>query len=285
MRAMLADFVCDRSAAFDGICRAISSHDPTGLAGPLVERLIGPVVVLFALYLVGRVLRRVVDGAMRRSGADRQVRALVHNMVSVVTYVIAVLSAIVVAGVNVAVLLTVAGLGTVAVGLALQDVLRNILAGIWLLLEHPFRLGDNIAVVDQAGVVQTITLRTTTLRTGDGRLAVLPNLTAFSNPVINASAFQLRQFTVAVREPDTLDLEATIREARKVLEGVAQVARAPSPAVSPLLDGEHLLLQCKYWVDQKEHDPDAVAADVARRLWLIGRSAPPAAAAPAPAAG
>jgi len=87
------------------------------------------------------VLRRLADRGLQRTTTDRQVRTLVHNVLTVVTYVIAVLSAVVVGGVNVAVLLTVAGLGTVAIGLALQDILRNILAGIWLLLEHPFLLG------------------------------------------------------------------------------------------------------------------------------------------------
>src|ERR1700680_1237635 len=183
---MLADFTCDPTLVFDGICRAIDPHDPTRLAGPIAERLIGPIVAFFALYMVGRLLRRLIDGALHRTAADRQVQTLVHNVMTAVTYLIAVLSALVIGGVHIAVLLTVAGLGSIAIGLALQDILRNVLAGIWLLLERPFRLGDNVAVLDQAGVVQNITMRTPTLRTADGRLAVLPNLIAFSNPVVNA---------------------------------------------------------------------------------------------------
>lgn len=269
---MLADLRCDQALWFDPICRSVQTHDPTGIAGPIVERLIGPILVFIALYLVGRLARRIVDAALRETSADRQVRTLVHNVMTAVTYLVAAMSAIVVAGVNIAVLLTVAGLGTVAIGLALQDILRNILAGIWLLLERPFRLGDNIAVLDQAGVVQNITLRTTTLRTSDGRLSVLPNLTAFSNPVVNSSSFQLRQYTVTVREPDDVNLEAALREARTVLEAVPEVADKPAPQVVPQLDGEWVLLRCTYWVDQNEHSPDAVSIDVARRLWPVARA-------------
>src|ERR1700730_13161282 len=170
---MLADFTCDPGLVFHSICRAIAPHDPTRLAGPIAERLIGPIVVFFALYLAGRVLRRLVDGALHRTAADRPVQTLVHNVMTAVTYLIAVMSALVIGGVNIAVLLTVAGLGTVAIGLALQDILRSLLARICLLLDLPFPLGDTIAVLDQAGVVQNITLRTTTLRTGHGQLAVL----------------------------------------------------------------------------------------------------------------
>ncbi|HYL70655.1 MAG TPA: mechanosensitive ion channel family protein, partial [Candidatus Dormibacteraeota bacterium] len=244
---MLADLRCEPTLWFDPICRGIAAHDPTGIAGPIVERLIGPLAIFIVLYLLGRLARRIVDATLRETSTDRQVRTLVHNVMTAVTYLVAVMSAIVVAGVNIAVLLTVAGLGTVAIGLALQDILRNVLAGIWLLLERPFRLGDNIAVLDQAGVVQNITLRTTTLRTGDGRLSVLPNLTAFSNPVVNSSSFQLRQYSVTVREPADVNLEAALTDARKALASVRHVAAKPAPNVVPQLDGKTVLLRCTYW--------------------------------------
>jgi small conductance mechanosensitive channel len=255
------------------VCRAIDDHDPTGIAGVVVERLIEAVAVFVAIYVIGRVVRRVSDSALRRTGADRQVHALIHNVITVVTYSAALLSALSVALVNVGVVLTAAGVGTIALGLAFQDVLRNILAGIWLLLERPFRLGDNITVADQTGIVQNITLRTTTLRTGDGQLAILPNLTAFSNPVVNASTYDLRQFTVSMRVPDSADLEAAIKGSRAVLTDTADIAASPPPAVQPQLDGEFRVLHCKYWLDQNAHDPDKVAAGIAERLWRVIPSA------------
>jgi small conductance mechanosensitive channel len=264
---MLADFTCDSQFLLDGLCRSLAPHDPTGIAGPLVERVIGPLLVFIVLYLVGRVVRRIFDRGLNRAGTDRQVRTLVHNVTTAVTYIIAVLSALVVGGVNVAVLLTVAGLGTVAIGLALQDILRNILAGIWLLLEHPFRLGDSIAVADQVGVVQNVTLRTTTLRTPDGQLAVLPNLTAFSNPVVNSTSFDVRQFSFTVRVPPQGDLTSALRTARTVLQENAALARKPAPGVQPQLDGEAVLLRCSYWIDQSSNDPDALTAQLAEKLW------------------
>src|SRR6202051_5276970 len=121
---------------------------------------------------------------MRGHKPARQVCTLVRNLITVTTYVVAVISALVVYGVNVAVILTAAGVGTVAIGLAFQDLLRNVLAGIWLVLEQPFRLGDTITVMDQSGAVQNITLRTTTLPTGVGELAILPTLPVFTGFVI-----------------------------------------------------------------------------------------------------
>lgn len=268
---MIPGFSCETSYWFDSVCALIRSHDPTDFFGPLVERLVGPIVVLVIVYLAGRVLRRFLDAAMHGAAADPQVRVLVRNVVTAATLVVAVLSALVAAGVNIAVLLTVAGLGTVAIGLALQDLLRNLLAGIFLLLEHPFRLGDFIAVANQAGTVQTITLRTTTLRTADGQLAILPNLTAFTDPIVNSSSFDLRQFSVSVRCAPDVDLERVMRQARAAMQAVSAVVRQPAALVQPQVDGESVLLQCRYWIDQRAHDADAVAAELARRLWSAAR--------------
>lgn len=265
--AEVAGVTCQPDFFLVDLCRVISDHDPTRIAGPIVVHAIGAIGTFLFVYIAGRVLRRLADAALVRAHADRQVRTLLHNVMSAVTYIAAVFIAVVVAGVNVAVLLTTAGAATIALGLALQDIMRNVLAGIWLLLEHPFKLGDNITVADQSGVVQTITLRTTTLKTADGRLAIIPNLSSLTNAVVNSSQFQLRRFTVSVRMAADADLERVIGAARTALEDMEQLTDRPAPSVSPQLDGDQLLVRCTYWIDQTSHDPDAVTADVARRVW------------------
>ena len=211
---------CDTSNWFNFVCSAIQTHDQSGLVGPLVQHLLSAISIFIVIYLIGRLTRMLVLWTMRRGKADRQVRTLVRNLITVTTYVVAVISALVVYGVNVAVILTAAGVGTVAIGLAFQDLLRNVLAGIWLLLEQPFRLGDTITVMDQTGAVQNITLRTTTLRTGIGELAILPNLTVFTGIVINTTHYDTRRLTVGVRIRVDTDLTELMRRAREAVETV-----------------------------------------------------------------
>src|SRR5260221_2766304 len=115
-----------------------------------------------------------------------------------ITLTVAVLSGLTAGGLSISILLTVAGVGSLAIGLAFQDLLRNVLAGIFLLIERPFRICDLITVGDQTGSVQTIQLRTTALRTPDRKLAILPNLAAFAGTRINATAYDIRQYSVAV---------------------------------------------------------------------------------------
>jgi small-conductance mechanosensitive channel len=274
---------CDPSNWFDFICRSIQKPDQNGLVGPLVEHLLSAFAIFVGLYLVGRLIRMITLWAMRRSKADRQVCTLVRNLITVTTYVVAVISALVVYGVNVAVILTAAGVGTVAIGLAFQDLLRNVLAGIWLLLEQPFRLGDTITVVDQTGAVQNITLRTTTLRTSIGELAILPNLTVFTGIVINKTHYDTRRLTVGVRIPVESDLTELMRRARVAVEAVPGIDAQPAIVFEPTLDGEVPLLQCHFWVDRREQDLDAVTAAVAETLWALVEARPePKAAASEP---
>src|SRR5580700_3658694 len=265
---------CDSSNWFNFVCSAIQSRDQSGLIGPFVQHLLSAVAIFVVVYLLGRVTRMLVIWAMRRGKADRQVRTLVRNLIIVTTYVVAVISALVVYGVNVAVILTAAGVGTVAIGLAFQDLLRNVLAGIWLLLEQPFRLGDTITVMDQTGAVQNITLRTTTLRTGVGELAILPNLTVFTGIVINSSHYNTRRLSVGVRLPPGADLADMMRLARKAVEQTPGVDDKPGIAFEPILDGEAPVLRCSFWVDQREQDPDAVTVAVAEHLWDVVSAEP-----------
>jgi small conductance mechanosensitive channel len=278
-----AVYTCDPTAPFSDVCRSIAARDPGGIGGFLLQRVVAPVVVFAIVYLGGQLLRRGVARAAERAGGDPQVRALVRNVGSAVIYFFAIISALVAAGINPAFLLTFGGLTSLAIGLAFQDLLRNILAGIWLLLERPFRINDLITVGDTTGVVQTVTLRTTALRTGDGRLAIFPNLAVFSGLVINSSAYERRRYTVTLRLERPHDVEAAIRAARRELEAVAEIVQQPPPGVRPQLDGEGILLNCDYWLDYRAHDADAVMATVVRRLWVVLEGPATTAVAPPPA--
>ena len=161
------------------------------------------ITVGLLILIAGQVLRRTVVAAVRRQ-ADAQVHALTRNVLTIFTWVFAIAGGLVAGGVDVLWVLTFGGIFSLAIGLAFQDLLRNILAGIFILLEKPFRIGDHVAIGDCEGVVQTIALRTTALRTGDRRLAVMPNLTVFTSVILNSTAYDQRRYSVSLPvEPDT----------------------------------------------------------------------------------
>ncbi|HEU0168992.1 MAG TPA: mechanosensitive ion channel domain-containing protein, partial [Chloroflexota bacterium] len=77
------------------------------------------------------------------------------------------------------------GAMSLAITFAVQDVLKNLVAGLYLLWEHPFEIGDAIKVKDVTGSVEDIQIRTTILRAENGQLIVVPNGVLFTEIVIN----------------------------------------------------------------------------------------------------
>src|SRR6185437_12061830 len=78
-------------------------------------------------------------------------------------------------GMNLAPLLTSAGIAGVAIGLAAQTIVKDMFNGILILVEGQFNVGDTVKLAGVQGVVEAMTLRKTTLRDGDGTLYVIPN--------------------------------------------------------------------------------------------------------------
>src|SRR5581483_10671930 len=259
---------CD-SGFLQPVCSAIRDRGFSGadILGIGVQRAGQALIVLLVVVAAGRFLRRLALRGVGRTGADAQVRTLVNNVFLIVTLAVAILAALTAGGLSVNVLLTFGGLTSLALGLAFQDLLRNVLAGIFLLIERPFRIGDWITVADQSGSVQTIQLRTTALRTADGRLVILPNLSAFSSPVVNSTAYDVRQFSVALRLPGGAGLEDALGTVRQVVEGNPAVSKEPKPFLQPRLDNDGgVTLTVRYWVEYRSNNPDALSAELVAAL-------------------
>ncbi len=99
-------------------------------------------------------------------------------------------------------LLTVAGIGTIAIGLSFQDLLKSYIAGVYLLLERPFAVGDRIRIKDVDGIVEGVELRTTILRTVQGEQVIVPNATIFLEIVTNRSTSRDDRTTVTLSKVD-----------------------------------------------------------------------------------
>jgi len=123
------------------------------------------------------------------------------------------------------------GIGTVAVGFAFRDVLQNFLAGIILLLTHPFRIGDEVGLDSIEGIVQEIETRATLIKTFDGTLAVIPNANILTRNVTVYSAFELRRSSLDFEVAQNHDVELARDSITEALSGLAGAEREPSPTV------------------------------------------------------
>lgn len=82
------------------------------------------------------------------------------------------------------------GFITIALSLSLQDVARSLLAGLYLLIERPFEVGDTVVVDGQEGLIEDVKMRTTILRTAAGDRVVVPNLVMFTSVIIQKKGFE-----------------------------------------------------------------------------------------------
>jgi small-conductance mechanosensitive channel len=113
----------------------------------------------------------------------------------------------------------------------LQDLLKNFFAGIYILVERPFRIVDTVEVDQHVGVVQEIGFRATLLRTGDGREVVIPNGTLMTNPVVNLTRYPARSARLTVSVPADQALPDLVDRLRDLLSGTEGIAEEPAPAV------------------------------------------------------
>jgi small-conductance mechanosensitive channel len=250
------------------VCDEIQARTGSGsVLGLLVQDVLDGILVFLLVLIAGWVLRRVAVSAMERR-ADEQVRTLTRNVMTVLTWVFAVVGGLVAGGFDPVWVFTFGGIFSLAVGLALQDLLRNVLAGILILMEKPFRIGDQVTIADQEGIVETIALRTTQLRTGDGRLAVLPNLTVFQSVILNSTAFDQRRYSLNLKVEPPTEPARLVETARAAVTSIATISKQPAPTVQLQIDAEgRRLVVVSYWLDYRAHDPDAVSADLLTRIW------------------
>jgi moderate conductance mechanosensitive channel len=192
----------DRAWLCTTVYRITGNQDAAEIADALAKPL-RIVLVLLLAWLVARVLRRIVSrtarglrdtprvGALRDVSADPAVldslarrrhaqrvdtlASVMRNVVSVIVWMVAVLVILSDLGVDMAPLLASAGVATVIIGFGAQQVVRDYLAGLFMLMEDQYGVGDVIDVGDAVGTVELVSLRVTRLRDVEGVVWWVPN--------------------------------------------------------------------------------------------------------------
>jgi small conductance mechanosensitive channel len=226
------------------------------------------ILLLFAFVLLARLVRRLSAKELRRVNADPQVGLLVSRMAFLAVLLLGVVAAFTYLFGNPALVFGGFGFLALAFSLAFQDILKNFIAGIFLLLERPFRLGDEITVDGNTGSVDSIEMRTTTLRTSDGEQVLIPNSLVYTGTIINRTRYPTRLFTFTTKVPDGQKPDGLVDRLGQQLKGRSDVAKDPPPLVflQPTGDGG-LNLEVRYWLDYRKNDPVAVQAAVGQQIY------------------
>src|SRR5438445_795141 len=158
-------------------------------------------IVFLVMLLLSRFVQPFSRNQLKRAHLDAAISLLASRLIYVAWMISAVIVFLSVWLSNLTFVLGSFGVFALAFGLAFQDILKNFLAGIFLLLERPFRIGDEIMVDGRTGIVEDVQFRTTTMRTMDGEEVLVPNSIVFSQTIVNRTRYPARQFALTVKVP------------------------------------------------------------------------------------
>src|SRR6059058_6097453 len=226
-------------------------------------------LLLFLISVVlARFVRAAARGQLKRTHVDPAVSLLVARLAYLGTLLLGVIVFFTVWLKNPTLVFGGFGFFALALSLAFQDILKNFIAGIFLLLERPFRIGDEITVDNHTGVVENIEMRTTTLRTSDGEEVLTPNSLVYTGTIINRTRYPTRLFTLTAKVPDGHASDDLADRLRDQLKSRPDIVKDPPPQVvlQPSADGASTI-EVRYWLDYRKNDPLAVQAAVGRQIY------------------
>lgn len=180
------------------------------------------IVAAIAILIIGLVIARAVSGGvyrmMRARNIDNTVADFLSALVRYGIIAFTLIAALGRIGVQTASVIAVLGAAGLAIGLALQGSLSNLAAGVLLVTFRPFRAGDAVDLGGAAGTVLSVQIFSTTLRTADARIVVIPNGKIIANNIINISREPVRrnEFIIGV------SYDADVDQVKQILTEIIQ---------------------------------------------------------------
>lgn len=217
-------------------------------------RLLTAIIILAVGLAVSRWVSRWLAGALNRRELEPPIRLLITRLVWVACIVMFVIMALQNLGVEL--LPLIAGLGVAGAGVALatQGVLSNVVAGLTIIFAKPFRVGEYIAIAGVEGVVETITLFSTTLGHMDRSHVIVPNRKIVGEILHNYGG--IRQLEVTVGVAYDTNLEEAVTLIRQVLSANPRVLKDPAAVVQAAqLNDSSVSIAIRPWVMVEDQVP------------------------------
>ena len=171
----------------------------TSLSGSLFfKKLMGTVLILAIGVLVIRVIMRLIAAALEKAHLEKAAHSLILSLAKAAMYVLLFLIAASQMGIDVSSIVALASVLTLALSLALQNMVSNLIGGFVILYTHPFHSGDYVEIAGQGGTVKEISMTYTVLATPDNRIISIPNSAVAAAQVVNYSSADSRRVELTV---------------------------------------------------------------------------------------
>jgi small-conductance mechanosensitive channel len=217
--------------------------------------LIENVVKAIAIVLIGFVFSRVAGSITQRTVGKKvnpHVGQISKKIVSYIIIAIALVTALDLF-IEVSTLIAAAGIAGIAIGMAAQRSVSNIISGLFLLADQPFEVGDAVDIGGNAGVVLDISLFSTRLRTFDNKYLRIPNDTVANAKITNLSFYDIRRIDIPVGVAYKSDVGTAVEVLTGVVADNKNVLAEPEPQVLVSGFGDSSIdITVRVWVQRTE---------------------------------
>jgi small conductance mechanosensitive channel len=193
------------------------------------------IAMALAIFIIGKfiagILVNIAKKLMTKAKVDTILVNFIASIISTILLLFIVIAALDRLGVNTTSLIALIGAAGLAIGLALQGSLQNLASGVMLIVFRPFSAGDFIEASGVAGVVETIGIFTTTMRTGDNREVIVPNGSIYGGTITNFSRRETRRVDMVFGIGYGDDIKAAKDIITRILNEDERVLKDPAPLV------------------------------------------------------
>ncbi len=244
-------------------------------SGSLVLNLALSALIILLAIGVGRTLMKLITGRTAAAHIGINISVLLGRIFYTIVVFIAFLWILAIWNIQFGIPAAIISIITVGFTFVLQDLLKNLIAGLYLLVEGPFHIGDVISTDIYTGKVEDIQLRATKLRIVSGEQVIVPNSMLFSGIVVNKTVYEERRAIILI----TMPLEKYVKDQTtecilKTVKGVADVIIKPEPMLSLSsvagafgsstgtlsgYTGEIITLTLRFWIPEER---DTVVSEV-----------------------
>lgn len=239
------------------------------------------IFILLVTWIAATIASKVTASAFERSGLRRSLVNLFTRLIRIGIWLCGVLIAAMIAipGLTPSGFIAALGLATVAVGFAFKDIFENLLAGILMMVREPFKLGDFIECEDIDGKVETINIRDTCIRQGDGQLIVVPNAILYKNPIKVRTDLERRRVSLFCGVGYGEDIDRCREIIRQAVEEIESVDKErPIDVLASSFGASSVDYEIRWWTKPTPGDlkrsVDAVIPAVKKALEAEGVEIP-----------
>ncbi len=243
-----------------------------------IRNLIEIAVYITMIIIIASVIAKMIAAATMRFGKEAGISHNIINLINkIITYFFAFISLILILqilGYNISTFVASFGIvgliiSILIIGIGAQAVISNIISGILIMFEKPFIIGDFVEIMGFQGKVEDIRLRSTSIKTFDGRIITVPNLMFTYNAVIQYS----KTGGIQVKIPVSFKADVDIEKASQIMNSVAKSTHGIRPySIEVLVTGitqkdpsRNVEAELRFWVNQVT-DRDVIVSNITGRI-------------------